>query len=240
VVGAGARPDNVTVVLNGIDPSAFKRDPSRVAEARARYGARLGEIVLGAVGRLEPQKRFDILIAAFARLSGELPNLKLLIAGDGSLKGPLLQQIAGAGISERCQLLGHVDDVRLFHHALDLFVQSSDYEGTPNSVLEAMALETPIVATNAGGTAEIARHGQEGLIVRPGDEDELRVALGEALKNGDGTARRAVAARRRVETDLSFDTRMRKIERIYDDLATRFPRRHPGDGSSLSNACATP
>jgi len=239
VVAAGARPDNVTVVLNGIDPALFRRDPGRVAEARARYGALDGEIVLGAVGRLESQKRFDVLIASFARLSSEMPNLRLLIAGDGSLKGPLLEQIGLAGISSRCHLLGHVNDVRLFHHALDVFVQSSDYEGTPNAVLEAMALETPVVATDAGGTAEIARHGQEGLIVRPDREDEMRLALREALDNVEATARRTAAARRRVEGDLSFDTRMRKIERIYDELATRFPRRRAGDGQSLSDACAT-
>ena len=77
-----------------------------------------------------------------------------------------------------CRLLGQVDDVPLFHHALDLFVQSSAYEGTPNVVLEAMALETPVVATDVGGTAELVTHRREGLIVPPGDAE--RPSVGDA------------------------------------------------------------
>jgi glycosyltransferase involved in cell wall biosynthesis len=116
-------------------------------------------------------------------------------------------------------LLGHVDDVPLLHHAIDLFVQSSTYEGTPNAVLEAMALETPVVATNVGGTAELITHGRDGLIVPAGDMEALAAAIHSTLADSGAAASRAAAARRRVETDLSFDCRLRALESIYRELA---------------------
>ena len=102
---------------------------------------------------LEPQKRFDLLIDAFASLAATRPDLHVFVAGDGSTLPALRRQVAGLGeVGQRVHLLGHRADVDLLHHAFDVFVQSSDYEGTPNAVLEAMAFETPIVATRAGGT----------------------------------------------------------------------------------------
>jgi len=218
LIGAGADPARITVVLNGIDPAAFVRDPSRRPAARAQYGVRDGQFVIGAVGRLEPQKRFDRLIRAFQGLAPACPSLVLLIAGDGSLRSRLHRDIAETGLTDRIRLVGHVHDVAGFHHALDLFVQSSDYEGTPNAVLEAMALETPIIATDAGGTSEVARDGLEALIVRS-DTDEMARAIRQAIGDPDAARRRAAAARRRVETDLSFEHRMRTVERIYEELA---------------------
>ena len=144
---------------------------------------------------------------------------QLLIAGDGSQKQALQAQIDARRLGSCCRLLGHVDDVPLFHHALDLFVQSSTYEGTPNAVLEAMALETPVVATDVGGTAELVAHGRDGLIVASGDAGALAAAMQTALADGEATRARVAAARRRVETDLSFESRLRALEAIYRELA---------------------
>lgn len=221
LVRFGAEASRISTVLNGIDADAFRRDRSREDDIRRRLGFDRGSYLIGTVGRLEPQKRFDLLIEAFATLHAERPNLRLLIAGDGSLAEPLKAQVGRLGLTDCCILLGHRTDVVDLHHAFDLFVQSSDYEGTPNAVLEAMALETPIVATSAGGSAEIVRDRVDGLIVRPGDVPGLVAAIREALGHSDATAARVRSARHRVETDLSFDTRMRTVEGIYVDLMQR-------------------
>jgi glycosyltransferase involved in cell wall biosynthesis len=177
LVRAGADPAKVTVVLNGIDHVAFRREPGLRAEARARFGFGPDDVAIGAVGRLEPQKNFPLLLRAFDRLSGEFPRARLVIGGDGSLKAELDSLLATLASRDKCRLLGHVSDIAALHHALDALVQSSDYEGTPNAVLEAMAFETPLVATDVGGTAELARDGVEGLIVPPGNEEALVVAM---------------------------------------------------------------
>jgi len=98
-------------------------------------------------------------------------------------------------------------------------VQSSIREGTPNAVLEAMALETPIVATNVGGTAELVTHGAHGLLVPPGSAGPLVEAIETALADRGASAVRAAAARLRIETELSFERRIQKVESIYAMLA---------------------
>jgi glycosyltransferase involved in cell wall biosynthesis len=217
----GARPEAVRRVLNGIDHTAFRRDPSRAPLVRAALDLDAGDIVIGAVGRLEPQKRFDLLIDAVAALRASRPGLVLAIIGDGSLRSTLQAQIDRLQLGSACRLVGHRSDVADLHHAFDLFVQASDYEGTSNAVLEAMALETPVVATDVGGTSQLIRHGVDGVIVPPGDLGALTRAIDEALTDRATSGLRARAARRRVETDLSFETRMATVEQIYTELRDR-------------------
>jgi glycosyltransferase involved in cell wall biosynthesis len=224
LVRCGVPPERVRVVLNGIDPEAFRRDRSGEADVRRSLGISSEEIVVGAIGRLEPQKRFDLLIRACAALRQRRPALRLLIAGDGSQRAELQTLAASLMPGDACRLLGHRTDVTALHHGFDVFAQSSDYEGTPNSVLEAMALETPLVATSAGGTAEIVEDQVHGLIVSCGDVDGLADAIDRTLREPDETSRRVSRARRRVETALSFSTRVDAVERIYAELALRFRR----------------
>jgi glycosyltransferase involved in cell wall biosynthesis len=221
LVAGGCRPDRVRVLLNGIDPAAFHRDPARRASARAKYGVSEHDVVIGAVGRLEVQKRFDLLIQAVATLREGHSQIRLLVAGDGSLREDLESLVTRQGLGGVCRLVGQVDDVVEFHHALDLLVQSSEYEGTPNVVLEAMAMETPVIATDVGGTAELMRSSIEGIIVPSGDVPALVGAIGGVVSDPGGARKRAEAARRRVELELSFESRLRRLEDIYRELAAR-------------------
>jgi glycosyltransferase involved in cell wall biosynthesis len=231
----GAGKDRVRTVLNGIDYRAFRRDRTIEANVRAELGLTAANVVVGSVGRLEPQKRFDLLIEACAMLQRRWPELRLVIAGDGSERAKLQGLAAGKLAAGTWQLCGHRGDVARLHHALDLFVQSSDYEGTSNAVLEAMALETPVVATAAGGTAEMIEHGIHGLVVRCGDALELATAMSQMLLQPAVRAAQVAAARTRVETTLSFDARVATVERIYADLAETFQR---PDGPRLAERCA--
>jgi glycosyltransferase involved in cell wall biosynthesis len=221
----GADGDRVRVVLNGIDHRAFRRDAAMERGIRAELGIGPDDLVVGAIGRLERQKRFDLLIEACASLRERFPRLRLVIAGEGSLRAELRALAQRLMPPPACQLLGHRADVVQLHHGFDLFVQSSDYEGTPNSVLEAMALETPIVATDAGGTSDILRPNLDGLVVPCGDAGVIASAIAAALTQPGPTTDRVRSAHRRVETTLSFERRMAAVEAIYMELARRFPRR---------------
>ncbi len=215
----GADPRNITTLLNAIDHRTFRRNPHRQLHARAALGCDADDFVIGSVGRLEPQKRFDLLLDAFAVFRRDWPRARLVIAGDGSLRQALEQQRTRLGLADGCTLIGHITDVIAFHEALDLFVQSSEYEGTPNAVLEAMAMETPIVATEAGGTAELVSHGEHGRIVPIGQADALVAAMRQAVTSPEQSRAMADAARRRVENELSFESRVRRLESIYEELA---------------------
>jgi glycosyltransferase involved in cell wall biosynthesis len=227
LVSAGVRPERVRVVLNGIDPVKFRRDPRRQAAARRALGFGEDDLVIGTVGRLEPQKRIDLLLRAAGMLLPHYPRLRLVVAGDGSLRDELAALAAGTLPAENVRLQGHTRDVIGLHHALDVFVQASDYEGTPNAVLEAMALETPVVATSAGGTAELAEDAVHGLIVPVGDAAALAGAIEHTWLHRLDTSTRVARARRRVETTLSFAARMAAVEQMYREMVARVatPRR---------------
>jgi glycosyltransferase involved in cell wall biosynthesis len=229
----GARPEQVSVVLNGIDHTAFRRDRAREQAIRRALGFVEDDVVIGAVGRVEPQKRFDLLLDAFASLRAKYPRLRLVIVGAGSRLEALRDQASRLGLGDSCQLLGNRTDIGELHHAFNLFVQSSDYEGTPNAVLEAMAFESPVIATSAGGTAEIVRHGIDGLIVPTGSSRAISEAIESALRDPDAARVRATSARRRVETDLSFEARMSAVEAIYVEL---FQNRSGANTARLATA----
>ncbi len=218
LIAHGADPARVTTVLNAIDPQQFSRDPARVAEMRDSLGLAPHHIAIGAVGRLEPQKRFDLLLEAFAVVHARRPDTRLIIAGDGSLNQALTAQRKALGLEHSVIMTGHVTDVIGLHHALDLFAQSSDYEGTPNSVLEAMAMDTPIVATEAGGTAELVHDGEHGRIIPIGRVDRLIDGIEAALSDFTNTRKMADRARIRVQGELSFETRVRRVEGIYGEV----------------------
>lgn len=218
LVAAGCRPERISVITNGIDHHAFARVPGKREEMRRSLGIADADVVIGAVGRLERQKLFDVLMEAVAALRQRRPNLRLFIAGAGGLQDELMAVHRRLNLGDACVLLGHRPDVAALHHAFDIFVQASDREGSPNVVLEAMALETPTIATDAGGTADLIDDGVHGLIVRANSRDALVAAIDRALDDWPATLARAAAARKRIVDELSFDRRMDRVEAIYEEL----------------------
>jgi glycosyltransferase involved in cell wall biosynthesis len=218
LVRTGSQPDRVTVINNGIDHHVFKRDPSKRDAIRSDLGLAPSEIVIGAVGRLESEKRFDLLIEAVADLRRDYPSVVLAIVGEGRLRPDLEAATERLHLGAHVRLLGHRTDVIALHHAFDLFVQSSEREGTPNAVLEAMAMETPALATDVGGTGELMADGVHGLLVPRHDVRALRDGLAKILADPAGARERAIAARARVETELSFERRMEKVATVYEEL----------------------
>jgi glycosyltransferase involved in cell wall biosynthesis len=216
---SGVSSNKVSVLLNGIDPNKYIASPQVRESARRELGLAEHDVVLGAVGRLERQKRFDLMLVAFRSIRERIPHARLLIAGEGSLKSAIQSQINQLGLTDYCRLLGHCDNVRDIFQSFDVLVQSSDYEGTPTVVVEAMALGIPIVATDAGGTAQLAFPDQHALIVPCGDTNALANAVMEVLSDSDATLRRTTLARERAETELTFEHRVEQLTKIYEGLA---------------------
>jgi glycosyltransferase involved in cell wall biosynthesis len=216
----GARPGRVRVLLNGIDPGAYRRDLLLRNQIRRQLGFRSEDRVLAAVGRVERQKRFDLLLDAVRLLRTDGCPVKLVIAGDGSLLGDLRHRIERLGLRDCVTLLGHCSNMRHVYSAFDLLVQSSDYEGTPTVIVEAMAMQIPVVATDVGGTSQLVTHEQHALLVPAGRPDHLARAVRQVWDDPAATARRVEAARERVETQLNFQQRLEKLQQAYQDLAT--------------------
>lgn len=220
LVRCGARPDRVHVILNAIDTATFRKMPESRAPVRKSLGFDDGHFVVGAVGRLEWEKRFDVLLEAFAHLVVDLPAARLVFVGEGSLRAALTEQTQRLGVSAACQFLGHRVDLPELYQAFDVLVQSSETEGTPNAVLEAMATETPLVATDVGGTGELARAGLDGLVVPKHDPSALTAAIRAVSSHPMAARERADSARKRVESELSFQSRTARLEGLYAMLAS--------------------
>ena len=207
------------LVLNAIDTEEYRRR-STLGEARRRHGVQPGRFLIGAVGRLSAEKSLDRLIRAVDRLLHRGVDCELWIAGEGDQHEHLVRLVGELGLEERVRLLGFTADCRGLYEALDAYALASLREGLPNSLLEAMAYEVPVVATSVGGVAGAVRDGENGLLIEPGSTEALARGL-ERLAREDGLRRRlAAGARRTVERSFSFADRMAKIVRIYEQALT--------------------
>lgn len=149
------------------------------------------------VCRLVPWKGVDRLIEALHNL----PNTRLVIAGEGPEQAKLQQQALSYGIADRVIFLGQISKskVRALLETSDLFILNSSYEGLPHVVLEAMAARVPVIATDVGGTGEVVKHDQTGLLVTYGDDEGLMNAIHKLLGNSDTCHRLTSNARRMLE-----------------------------------------
>lgn len=207
---AGVEPSRLHLIHNAIDTEEFSRRAPRAAQARLR---------IGAVGRLSEEKGFELLIEAIERLLDRGLDVELEIAGEGQLEAQLAARIARSPHRERLSLLGFQADTVALFEGFDIFCLSSLREGLPNVVLEAMAMEVPVVATRSGGMQAFAREGEDALLVEPGSVDELERGLAALVTDADLRGSLARCARARIVSDVSFEARMRQVARVYSDLA---------------------
>jgi glycosyltransferase involved in cell wall biosynthesis len=186
------------VVPNGVDIEQFRpgdHDPRRYRPPGAR-------LAVGFAARLVSQKRPQDFIDLAARLAQRRPDVAFLLAGEGSRRAAYQKLAERAGASN-LHFLGYVSDMRAFYSAIDVLVLPSRSEGCPNVVLEAMAMDTVVVASDAAGTVEVLRHGREGLVYPIADVSRLTALVDDlAARPGRVLAlRRAAALRVRSRFD---------------------------------------
>ncbi|CAJ0681116.1 D-inositol-3-phosphate glycosyltransferase [Ralstonia mannitolilytica] len=203
MIAAEAVPaSRITVVPNGIDTAQFRPDADQRLRTRAALGLQESTRLLINVGRLVKEKAQDTLIDAFARLPPDL-DARLLIVGEGPLRGALEQRIRDHQLTQQVHLIGARQDIPALLNAADLFVLSSDIEGMPLALGEALACELPVVATDAAGVAELM--GECGEIVPRGDPAALAAAIRRALDAGPGNANERAARRARIVSNFSLE-----------------------------------
>jgi glycosyltransferase involved in cell wall biosynthesis len=205
------------LIENGIDTTQYCRRESP-REAKARLGIPAERLVIGAIGRLSREKGFDLLIRATDRLLAKGHDLELIIAGEGDHRERLAQLIAELARQDRVRLLGYHPDVNTLYEAMDVFALSSLREGLPNVVLEAMAMEVPVVATRVAGVPRLIQAEETGLLVELGSADSLADSLERLLSDPELRERLRISGRRAVVTRHGFEVRMGRIRAIYDAL----------------------
>lgn len=211
-------PGKVRVIRNGV----VVRPPASAAE-RASGRRELGvtaadQIVVGCVANLLPVKRHDLLIQAFAPLVHEGLPVRLDLVGEGPLRPALERQVRDLGLEHRVRFHGSIQKPETLYNAFDLVAQASEREGLPNALLEAGAAGCPIVATAAGGSGEIVRDGETGLLVDVGDREGLGAALRRLVIDPDLRGQLGRGARAHTIQSFGMERFVAEFAALYESI----------------------
>ena len=215
-VGVGERTSRHVEVLVGLPHGSVRTIHNGVPDEQREPAPRLvsGGPVIGAIGRIERQKGFDVLIRALARID----HGSLVLVGDGSERGALEELVRTVGVADRVVWAGWNDDARSYLGSFDVFVLPSRFEGFPLALLEALLARSAVVATDVGSVAEAVFDGETGLLVPPEDPVALAHAIERLLVDAD--LRRGLGERGRalVLDRFTADHMTRAFESLYKEI----------------------
>ena len=210
--------DRMEVIPRGRDPEVLgRRDPARRARVRAALGVADQTSLLLSVARHEHQKGLDVLLAAMPRVLAQAPEARLLVAGrDGNQTPRLLTAAAELGLDGAASFLGAREDVADLLCAADLVVIPSRWEGLSNVLIEAMAMEAPVVASDLPTLHDAVADGDTARLVPPGDQELLASAIVAALADPAGATARAHRAHQRFLARFTIDRVVDQMGAFYE------------------------
>ena len=206
-------PEKLRLIRNGIVPPV----PSR-HDIRDELGIPPEAELVGTVAVLRPEKAVDVLIDAAALLSEVFPHLRVLVAGSGPEEDRLRTMVRERRLEDKVLLLGLRRDVADVLTALDVVAFSSDREGTPLAVMEAMAAGKPIVATRVGGVPDLVEDGVHGLLVPRRDPRALADSIARLLRDERLRSELGRRGRERQRREFDIDVTVRQVESLYEEL----------------------
>ncbi|MBN1546063.1 MAG: glycosyltransferase [Syntrophaceae bacterium] len=215
----GINENRITTIINGVDVNKFS--PRKQTINRRQFPDVGDQIVIGAVGRLDPIKRYDLLVEAFSQLDHAKHNLKLIIAGDGSERHNLETRIRSLPFGNRITLLGECRNVHDIYREMSLFIQSSQNEGISNTVLEAMASGLPVIGTAVGGNPQLISNGRTGILIPPNSSHAIREAITFYLDHPETIIFHGRNSREAAKTRFSLSRMVKNYQDLYRMLYSR-------------------
>jgi glycosyltransferase involved in cell wall biosynthesis len=206
----------MVVIPSGVDTDRFR--PQDRAAAKRRIGLHPERPVVGIVTRMRTRKGVEEFLGAMIRVRAAHPDAHAVVVGEVELDATLEQLVHSAGLRDHLTLLGRRSDMPQVLASFDVFVLSSHDEGMSNAILEAMAMERAVVATDVGGTNEVVRNGETGLLVPAKDPAPLADAIGTLLADPETCARMGRRGRAVVCERFSARAMVQQMEHLYDDL----------------------
>lgn len=211
--------DRVEVINNGIDVDAVLSRAGDRHATRQRLGMDDDCILIGKVANLTPKKNHELLIDAFAQLHHRVPNSRLLLVGQYANRDTILRQrTRDLGIEHAVIFNGPSTDIPSLLHAVDLFAMSSNFEGLPIALLEAMSMGKPTVCTSVGGIPQVVRDGTEGFLVPAGDTRALANRLEQLANDIDLRNRMSQASQTRIREKFDIRSMVSNVEKVYSDV----------------------
>ena len=212
--------NRVSCIHNGIDLAAVRVTTSREA-LRRKWQIPEDAVVIGTVGRLVPVKGHAILLDATRILQASIGNVALVLVGDGPLRKDLEANAKRLGLEKSVIFAGQQDQSYDFMNMMDVFVLPSLHEGIPMVVLEALALQRPVVATRVGGIPEVIEHGQTGFLAEPSDASSLARLLQRLVEDLPMAVSIGKAGRTRVEEKFTARTMAGKTAELYEQVLSK-------------------
>lgn len=205
----------IQVIYNGISP--LERDELEAQKVRDCLGIPESAFVVGTVSRLDPVKNQSMMLRAFKEFSGKCPDTYLLMVGDGPDKEKLIALATELGISERTVFTGFINNPMHYLSAMDVFLLSSHTEGTSMTLLEAMSLRIPSVATRVGGNPEIIENDVTGILTQPGQSSSFAIAIEKLFQNVEIRERMGESSRQLFDKRFSASAMATKYRVVYGE-----------------------
>ena len=222
--------DRVAAIRNAIRVDRFASVDPTYRDMLRRMFVPPPDRIIGAAGRLSPEKGFADLVVAAEKVIQEDRTVAFVIFGEGPLRGELTRRIAERGLTGKVLLPGFRDDFDHYIPAFDLLTLPSYTEGMPNIVLESLAAGVPVVATAVGGTPEAIQDGVSGYLVPPGDPVALADRILRILRSDDGGYSMGSKGREYVQAHFTFEAQAAMYERLFEVLIASAPRRESSRG----------
>jgi len=216
-------PNGKVIYIKGVGVDTEKFDPKKINEDKKREILSKSSInkeifVVSSIGRLEREKHFDQIMEALRNVKKKGLRFKFLIAGDGSLYSDLLKITKLYGMQEEITLLGLIDEIPELLFVSNVCVTASSREGLGLSVLEAMAMERPVVAYNIRGVRDLVEDGVNGFLVPFGDVKALSEKIKYLLEHPEIAEEMGKKGRERIEKEFSLDAILLQMEKLYKEI----------------------
>lgn len=235
VLQTGVSPDRLTVIHNAIRMDRFTQIDPLCRQNLQDFFPTPQTHLVGAAGRLSPEKGFDKLIDAATEVCSAKSGIGFVLFGDGPLRQALEDQIARSGLKGQFILAGFRNDLDRIMPGFDLFVLPSYNEGLPNVVLEAFAAKVPVVATAVGGTPEIVEQGTNGFLVAAGNANALAQRIRDVLTSDVRRQEMGQQGHQRVVREFTFEAQSRRYQELFQRLVPG--THHPATDSLHPNLC---
>jgi glycosyltransferase involved in cell wall biosynthesis len=216
--GEGIPTGKTAIIHNGVARPDRGMQAAEIRRERQQLGIGPEEKVVASVGSLTANKGHSVLLRSIAQVTSQVPGTRLIVAGDGPLREELAAEARKLGVAAAVTWAGVRTDVYRLLQLSDLFVLPSLYrEGLSLAVLEAMASNLPVIATNLGGMSEAVRNGKTGLLVSPGEVRELASAMADLLRDEGRSKSMGAEGRGIYEKHFTLQGMMERIEGLYQD-----------------------
>ncbi|MFH1690547.1 MAG: glycosyltransferase family 4 protein [Candidatus Eisenbacteria bacterium] len=217
-------PEKIVAIRNGMDVGRFDEEVDEVA-VRGELGLAPDDRVAILIGRLAAGKGHSYAMRAAKLASARVPDLRMILVGNGRLDSELRAEARELGVSDRVLFVGFRRDIPRLLAVSDVLVLPSEAESLPLVILEAMSSRLPVIATDVGGISEAVDDGRTGLLVRPRDAEGLADALVAVLNDPERARSMGLAGRKKVEAEFSLDACAAAVFDVYGELLSKSARR---------------